>query len=230
MKRQRQAHLKRLESLLPWFLNQTLPPAEQEAVGRGLEENPLLRASLHKWQQLQRLVKAQPLQSPPATVKAQLMTRIRACNLPHRQVLPLWFVRGWGILLAVTTLLLLWGLLQPGVQLQWNVQAGRAIAFRIYRAPAGSTDFALLYEVTNPPIAPTYRFVDTAIWRGRAYTYRIVAFGPEGARVFSNEVTTDIFTALPGQLAVLLTSLMLGYSAVKFIEQWPIPPRRHQVC
>ena len=230
MKNRRTYSYKALEALLPGYLNQTLSAAEQEAVVQGLQEDPRLNEALQEWQGTQRTVQAQALHHPPAAVKEQLMARVRACNLPQRQVTPAWFVRAWGVTLGITTLLLLWVILQPGIQLQWSVQQGQAAAFRIYRAPAGSADFTLLHESANPPVAQTYRFVDTDLWRGRAYAYRIVALGPEGQRVFSNEVTTDAFTALPGQLAVILTSMIIGYSAVKLIEQWPVPPRRHQIC
>lgn len=230
MKHQRKLSLKKLETLLPGYLDRSLSAAEHQAVEQGLQESPSLSQSLRKWQEVQVLIKGQALHQPSPAAQERLMARVRACNLPQRNATPVWFTRAWGAALAVTTLLLLWAVLQPGIQLQWSVNQGHAAAFHIYRAPAGSADFALLYKSTNLPAAREYRFVDTALWRGQAYAYRIVALGPEEQRLFSNEVITDVYTALPGQLAVILTSIIIGYSAVTFIERWPVPPRRHQVC
>ncbi|MDX9955555.1 MAG: hypothetical protein RBT75_15755 [Anaerolineae bacterium] len=222
--------IKKLESYLPWYVNRTLTAAANQKVTQGLQENPELGHSLQEWETVQSLVKKQPLQQPSPAVQERLMARVRACNLPQRNIIPLWFSRAWGITLAITALLFLWVMLQPGVQLQWSVNQAQIAAFNIYRAPAGSVDFALLYAATDPPRAREYRFVDTALWNGRAHSYRIVALGAEGQALFSNEVMTGAHTALPGQLAVILTSIIIGYGAVMLIENWPTPPRRFQIC
>ena len=230
MKERFRSSIKKLEALLPWYLNRTLTAPEHQKVTQGLQESPELVHSLQEWNTVQTLVKKQPLHQPSAAVQERLMARVRACNLPQQTTIPLWFTRAWCMTLAITTLLFLWVTLQPGIRLQWSINQAQIAAFNIYRAPAGSADFALLYASTNPPQAREYRFVDTALWSGRAHSYRIVALGAEGQRLFSNEVIAGAHTALPGQLAVILTSIIVGYSAVMLIENWPTPPRRYQVC
>ncbi len=220
---------RKLEALLPWYVNKTLTPPEHQRVEQGLKDHPDLNQTLREWHIVQTVVKGQPLQEPGTAVHERLMARVRAQNLPQRNATTLWFTRAWGLALAITALLFLWLLLRPGIQLQWSVHQGQVTAFAIYRAPAGSDDFALLHQSTNPPVAREYRYVDTSLWNGRAHAYRIVALGPTGQQLFSNEVMAGAHTALPGQLAVVLTSIIVGYSAVMLIERWPTPPRRYQI-
>ncbi len=224
----RKSRSSKLKALLPWYLNRTLPPAEQQRVERELQEHPELHQPLNEWRTVQTLVKGQQVQYPSPEVQARLMAQIRAHNLPRRQTLPPWLARSWGLLVTLVMLCLLWAVFQPGIQLRWQVSQGDIAGFHIYRAPAGSADFTLLTEITQPSVAGAYRFVDTTVWRGQAYTYRIVTLGRDGQQLLSSEVLVGAGAALLGQLSVTLTSVLLGWSAVLLLERWPTPPRRYQ--
>jgi hypothetical protein len=126
----------------------------------------------------------------------------------------------WGTAVALAVLVVLWTLLQPGIQLQWAVDGGTPAAFRIYRAPAGSADFGLLGEVPAEPAVQAYSYVDARLWPAQTYMYRVEAVGAEGEAAASRAITADARTVLPAQLAILLTSLIVGCAAVVVVQRW----------
>jgi len=122
----------------------------------------------------------------------------------------------WGTAIAALVLMVLWLVVQPGIALQWSVDGGRASLFRIYHAVDGSRDFNLLNEVPARPNVRDYVFTDTSSLPGQHYTYLVEAVGASGRSILSQTVTGNGLDALPGQLLLLLVSLLAGY-AVMFI-------------
>jgi hypothetical protein len=58
-------------------------------------------------------------------------------------------------------LLVLWGIVRPGVLLEWSVEGSGLAAYRIYRAEEGSAEFQLLEEIPAETGAGRYRYIDT---------------------------------------------------------------------
>jgi hypothetical protein len=212
---------KRQEDLLPWYANGTLTAAEREAVERWLRQSPEAPAKLAGWQQLRAVVTGQVQQTPPPSVWQQVMARARAKSATRRQTQALprltW---AWGAALAMAILVLLWGTIQPGIVLQWSVSDGPLSAFRVYRAPLGSADFDLLHEMPAHPGVRQYTYVDARPWPTQTYVYRVEGVRQGGQSALSQAITANALDALPGQLAILFTSLITGYGAVILAQRW----------
>jgi hypothetical protein len=135
-----------------------------------------------------------------------------------------WLVRlAWGTAVGLAVLVLLWFVLQPGIVLDWTVQGEPALAFRVYRAPVGTADFGLVGEVLAEPAVQRYRYVDARPWLGWSYDYRVEVVGQDGRPVVSHATTAGVQDALPGQLSVLLTSVLSGLVAVWLAQSWHRP-------
>jgi len=212
---------KRQEELLPWYTNGTLTPAEREAVERWLRQTPEAPDKLAGWQQLRAAVTGQVQQTPPPSVWRRVMARVRAKDASHQQTRTLprltW---AWGAALAMVALILLWGIIQPGIVLQWSVSDGPLSAFRVYRAPVGSADFDLLHEVPARPGMRQYTYVDVRPWPTQTYVYRVEGVRQGGRSALSQAITANALDALPGQLAILFTSLVIGYGGVILVQRW----------
>jgi hypothetical protein len=144
---------------------------------------------------------------------ARLTARARPATSP-------WLAWAWGAAMTAAVLILLWATVQPGIALQWSVSDGGLTGFRVYRAPAGSANFGLLRQVPARPDARQYTYVDTLLVPGQTYVYRVEAVGQSGPLAASPTITGNALTALPYQLAILLTSLIAGYVAVMLARQW----------
>lgn len=202
-----------LRALLPWYLNGTLSAAEQRAVSTWLHEEVEAQAELAAWQRVQAAVGQQPVQPPSSQVRQRLMAEIRTLQGTKRPAFT-WPQLAWGTALALAVLMLLWITVQPGIVLQWSVADGGPAAFRVYRAPVGSADFGLVGELPAGADAQAYSYVDTRLLPGQQYVYRVEAVGQGGQVAASQAITASALEALPGQLAILLTSLLVGYGAV----------------
>jgi anti-sigma factor RsiW len=205
-------------ALLPWYLNDTLSAAERRAVESWLEQGAEAEAGLAAWQQVQQAVAGQPEQVPSPAVWQRVSARVRARPAPKRaSVLPR---LAWGVAATLAVLIALWTVLQPGIVLAWTVQGGPLTAFRVYRAPVGTADFGLVGEVPVVPGVQQYRYVDARPWTAQAYVYRVEAIGTEGRPLTGHTTSASALEALPGQVAVLLASLIAGCVAVVLARGW----------
>jgi hypothetical protein len=118
--------------------------------------------------------------------------------------------------LAVLTLAVLWNVIQPGIGLQWSVNGSVPAAFRVYRAPLGSDRFEIVREVPARPNTLDYSFIDTTLWPGQAYQYRIEAINHEAMSATIAASGSDV---LPLQLAIVFSSLLIGLAAVIALRQ-----------
>jgi len=210
------------EELLPWHANDTLTAFERIVVERWLRRSSEARARLAGWRRLRQAVADQELRTPSPSTWRRVMTRVRepdAARLQRR--MPLGLTWAWGTVLTLAVLIMLWVVIQPGIVLQWSVSDGPPVAFRVYRAPVGSADFSLLHEEPARPDVQRYTYVDARPWPVRTYVYRVEGVRRSGqSSALSPAVTASALDALPGQLALLCTSLIVGYGAVILAQWW----------
>ena len=207
-----------LTDLLPWYLNHSLPEAEQPAVEDQARHSPHL---LNAWQAVRSAALSQPQRVPPAAPRQRVLDQARAA-VRTRSKMPRWLPALSGVVFAVLALLLLWSVVQPGIGLQWSVNGAVPVAFRVYRAPAGSDRFEFVREVPAQSGTLDYTYVDTALWPGQAYQYRVEAVNAETA---SATIAANGADVLPAQLAIVFSSLLIGIAGAYVLREVATLPR-----
>ena len=213
--------IRQLKDSLPWYLNGTLKGSEKKAVETWLSHDPKARVELENWQNIKQMVMSQPEQLPapdlPRKIWAQVLSSI---EIPSPSV-PLqrkrFAVYSLSVLVSVCVLALLWMIIRPVVILEWSVTGDTSQVFRVYRAPAGSQDFILVRELPAKPGEQSYSFVDTLFLPGQAYVYRIEAVDILGLSSLSQAAIENTMAALPGQLLILVASMLAGYGVALFL-------------
>lgn len=217
----------KLHELLPWYVNGSLDESEQQAVSAWLETSEQARQELAQLIRLHRQVQGLPALELPAdgllTIRRRIVGKQKAPGFTWRSP-----HLAWGLVLTGIFLALLWLSVRPGVSLEWSVETGEPSAFLIYRAPKGSTDFRLIKEIGASPGTRQYQFVDAGLVPGIAYTYRVEGVGAGGPPSVSRSISIDPLTVLPGQLAVLFTSLALGFSLALLAQALRLQTHRRQ--
>jgi hypothetical protein len=163
---------------------------------------------------LKDVLQQQTVQAPPPRVQARVMAVIQ--ERPRHKPIEQWAI---GTVLSLALLALLWGLIQPGIILQWAWKNGDVETFRVYRAMEGSTEFSLLSEIPAQNTEADYKFVDPLLVPGLSYTYQIVGVDHQGNSVFNQMITDSSLAALPGQLAILVVSLVTTIGLIPFVQQ-----------
>lgn len=212
---------------LPEYLNGRLSSRAIERVEDWLHSSPDAAQEFETWKSIQKAVMAQPVIEPSYKVWSSIQNKLSANQKTWREWVQPVFL---GSLFAVLILSFLWILIRPGYTLQWSAQATGAQQFDIYRAPAGSNEFILLASVDAQGANQEYRYVDSMAIPGRTYVYRVEGTGVEGLTAISQPLTSDPLTALPGQLAVVFSSLILsivlvqlGRFTVDHTPAWKVP-------
>ena len=197
--------------LLPWYLNHSLPAAERPAA-----EEQARRSSqtLSAWHAVRSAALSQPSRLPPAAVRQRVLAQARTAFRARRT--PRWLPVLSGAIFALLALLLLWNVVQPGIGLQWSVNGAVPAAFRVYRAPAGSNRFEFLREIPAQSGIMDYSYVDTTLWPGQMYQYRVEAVNDRGA---SATIAANGAEVLPAQLAIVLSSLLIGISGAYLLRE-----------
>jgi hypothetical protein len=209
--------------LLPWAVNHSLTEAEQCLVEEALRQQPDQTRELHHtWEHVRTAALSQPQRVPAPAVRKQMLAQVHAQRAQTR----LWARTRWlptlsGAILALVTLAVLWSVVQPGIGLHWSVSGTVPSAFRIYRAPLGDTRFEIVREVPARPDTLDYSFTDTILWPGQVYQYRIEAVNHE---VTSATIAANGSDVLPLQLAIVLSSLLMGLAAVYLLRQLTAAP------
>ncbi len=188
--------------LLPWYLNHSLPAAERPAAEEQAQRSS---RTLGAWQAVRMAALSQPSHLPPAAVRQRVLARAQTAFMARR--MPRWFSVLSGAIFAALALLLLWNIVQPGIGLHWSVNSPAPTVFRVYRAPASSQHFEIVREIPAQPGIVNYSYVDMALWPGQTYQYRVEAVSDHAA---SATVAANGAEALPAQLAVVLSSLLIG--------------------
>jgi len=171
------------------------------------------------WDELRQAIARQPQVSPPPEVRRRVLARVRVREAEKLAPPPSWLTWAWGVALALLTTALLWGFLQPGIVLQWQTGNGSPAAFRIYRAPLDSGETVLIHELLIEQPAQSYTCVDVFTWPGQTYVYQVTAVDAQGETLGSQQITVNALEALPGQLAVLLSGVIVGYAAIIFMQR-----------
>ncbi len=200
--------------LLPWAVNHSLTEAEQRAVEEAMRQQPDLARELTAWQQVRSATLSQPQRPPAPLVRQRVLAQVRT-RTPFT-ARPRWLPVLSGVILALLTLAVLWNVVQPGIGLQWSVNGAVPAAFRVYRAPLGSDRFELVREVPARANTLDYSFTDTTLWPGQEYQYRIEAVNHEAS---SATIAANGSDVLPLQLAIVLSSLLIGLAAVFVLRQ-----------
>jgi hypothetical protein len=200
--------------LLPWLANHTLSETEQQAAQDVVRRQPAAANELAGWHQVRAAALSQPQRPPSPAVRQRLLAQTRAQAQPRS--LPRWLPGLSGILLAVLTLAVMWNIVQPGIGLQWSVDGSVPAAFRVYRAPLGSDRFEIVREVPARANSLDYSFIDTTLWPGQTYQYRIEAINHEAMSAIIAANGSDV---LPAQLVIVVSSLMIGLTAAFVLRQ-----------
>ncbi len=203
--------------LLPWYLNHSLPAAEQPVVEEQTHHSP---QTLNAWQAVRSAALSQPSRVPSAATRQRILAQVRVTSCVGR--MPRWLPALSGVAFALLALLLLWNIVQPGIGLQWSVNGTVPTAFRVYRAPAGSDRFEIVREVPAQSGILDYTFIDTALWPGQAYQYRVEAVNVKTASATIDANGADV---LPTQLAIVLSSLLIGVAGAYVLRELALPRR-----
>jgi hypothetical protein len=210
------------EELLPWYVAKRLSPVESTLVERWLDETPQAGVELNHWKILRDEVAGQKPLSPSPELLPKILTLIHRQAEVKPLVLAPWL--SWTLEAALTllVLLVLWISVRPGLALEWVVTDNSLANFRVYRAPLGSDSFALIAQVSAQSGTLTYRFVDAMLTPGRSYVYRVEGVGSDEVIAVSQSVVSHPLAALPGLLAILFISLILGYCGMTLLHYWPL--------
>jgi len=205
-----------LQTLLPFYLNDTLSVTEKQAVEEWLRREPEQQANLATLRRVYSAASGRPQTAPSPAVRQRLIAQMRTTR--QLRSVPRWLPWAGGFALAVTLLIALWLIVQPGISLQWTAD-GPVTAFRVYRAPVGSDNFELMYATPAQPNAQEYTYIDTLIWPSQTYVYRVEGIGQNQPAV-SRAITANGQGALPGQIMIVFTSLMAGCCAFSVMRSY----------
>lgn len=209
-----------LREKFPWYVNHSLSSQEQDEVKNTINQDAQARSEIEAWQQIRSAMISLPQQVPSPLVRQRVMTLIHSPISGKKQASQ-W---GWsflaGALLTFSMLILLWLALRPGVVLQWSLERDGMTSYRIYRASLGSSQFELIKEIPARADRQQYSFVDAFVLPGRNYVYRVEGVRSDGVTSLSPIVTGGSRDVIPGQLSVIMTSLIVGYGIVIFLRNW----------
>lgn len=219
---------KREHLLLPWYLNDTLTGEEKKAVDILLRQEPNSQRELEAWRNIQRVLSNQPQQTPSPYLWNEISRRISEKRDPRHAFGYLrslvGFIAGLAITLAV--LILLWLVIRPGIVLDWSISNDGMQAYKIFRAPQGTTDYKLLIQVRAKPGKIEYTYIDSLLLPWLNYSYIVEGVSQGGQDILSQTISISARQALPGQLSLLITSLIVGFSSLLFLQYWPLFPIR----
>ncbi len=195
------------------------PPGERYPLNGETDNDE----GLLDWEELRTVVAEQPELEPPPEIARRVLAQIRVREAERLTPAPTWYTWAQGVLVAILVTALLWGVFKPGLVLEWEAETTAEVFFRISRAPQGSTEFVTLYRLAATPPATSYRYIDVYVWPGTSYNYRVEALDATERVLAERFISVEALLALPGQLAVLFSGLMVGYGAVVL---WQLRRRR----
>jgi hypothetical protein len=209
------------EELTPWYANHTLAQGESERYEAWLGEHPDAKNELRFWNAVKRVVWEQPRLTPAPGVFEQARARIAVHGPALKLNWPMLPAIASGIAAALVVFVFLWLIVKPGITLRWSVNGGEPASFRVYRAPAGSEEFVLVDEIKAQADQFVYQYSDLIFVPGRSYLYRVEGIDSSGEITFSKAVINDSRSILPGQLIIVLTSVIMGYVCLSLIRYMP---------
>lgn len=190
------------------------PTKDAPHVDRFDEED----AGLIGWEALREAVTDQPEAAPSPTVERALLAKIRVREAETLAPPPSWWTWAWGVAVALLVMALLWATLKPGLVVEWTAQSQVPTTFHLLRSLQGADDFRALHTFEATQAGQPYRYVDIYVWPGQTYVYRVEARDVERV-VDRRALVVPGYIALPGQLAVLATGVLVGYGAVILLHR-----------
>ncbi len=187
----------------------TRPEEDRSSVPPSLEEDD----GLVGWETVREAIVGQPETAPSSLVERALLAKIRVREAERLAPPPSWWTWAWGVAVALLVSVVLWAVLQPGIVLEWTAQTHAVTSFQVLRSSARSDEFWTLHTFDAAQTEQQYRYVDLYVWSGRTYVYRVEARA-DGRLVDERTLVVPGHVALPGQLAVLATGVLVGYGAV----------------
>jgi hypothetical protein len=211
-----------LDSWIPLFLNGRLDAEERQRFEVWLSSDADARQQLESWRAIQAAVTGQTRQPPPHSVWMELLSEIdidhqRSEPRPRSRFSTISLIS--GIAFSLIVFLALWLVIRPGILLRWTVSGPAPISYRIYRAPAQTAEFVLVGQVQGKTGVQEYRYMDSLFIPGLAYTYRVEGVGEAELTLFDQVVEGKTAGVLPGQLAILVASALVGLLAAELIRQ-----------
>ncbi len=201
---------------LPWAVNQTLPPAESREVEDWLNHQPAMRSEMRFWRDIQSVVLDQPELEPSPKVAKELSSRIRMDREARQVKRNRRIAQTSGVAAALAIFWLLWLIIKPGITLNWSVYGSTPEVFKVYRSEFGRHEQHLIAVIPAQDSRNDYQFTDLWMIPGKTYTYWVEGSDWSGATVFSRPVISNSLPVVPGQIGILLASLILGYIICSF--------------
>jgi hypothetical protein len=210
-----------LIDLIPWYLNGTLPPNEHSIIEAWIASDPIAQNEIDTWRLIVSGVTRQRQVVPSDEIWEKLKEQIHSGVKSVPFVTNGWLSWGLGLLLASIVLIALWLIVRPGVVLRWSISGEIPTKFQVFRSPVGSSNLELIGEIKTSPGILNYQFVDGLTLPGRTYVYHVEGVGSSGVIGISQSVLGNPLSVLPGQVAILITSLVFGSIVVLAIKSWP---------
>jgi hypothetical protein len=171
---------------------------------------------------IRELINQQPTYQPSYRIRQKVMASIiesKERTFETQRVLHPGFRVVMSCVLAISLFFLLWGIIKPGIVLQWNIYGDMADVFRIYRAPADLDQRVLVGEYESDTGDGTYQFIDLFVPIRNRYRYDVEARTSNGKLLGKQAVIVDAFTILPSQVAIFLYSLFFGWFIWLFLQR-----------
>lgn len=212
-----------MKELLPFYLNGSLSRDENQQIEAWLRQDLAARQELASWREIQLAVSGQDGLMPTNRAYQALMDRIQSSpeqvTVSSRLRLQPGKVLG-ALLITLIVLYGLWKAVAPGIALEWSLQGEGVSAFKVYRATAGQAQFDLISEIPARVGTDRYSYVDVHLLPGKDYIYRVEGIGLAGDLAASKSIVSNSMGVLPGQLAVLLASLLVGLWSVNIFSSF----------
>jgi hypothetical protein len=204
---------KKLIELIPWYLNGTLTGTELEEVDDFVTHDPEGRAALADWKRVHFIMHVDEVRLPPAEFETRLIDRIRSYSIEQ-----LGIFHPYALGLSLVILVLLWAIIRPGVNLQWNISGSQVTSFRIYRSEADGKKYQLLDEFPADSSRTGYTYVDLFAWPFIDYIYYVEGMNQAISLGTSQVAASPALIALPGQVALICASIFSGYGVILLIR------------
>jgi hypothetical protein len=171
---------------------------------------------------IRELINLQPTYQPSDRIRQKVMASItenkertfETQRVPHPG-----FRVVMSCVLAISLFFLLWGIIKPGIVLQWKIYGDMADVFRIYRAPADLDQRVLVGEYESGTGDGTYQFIDLFVPIRNRYRYDVEARTSNGKLLGNQAVIVDAFKILPSQVVIFLYSLFFGWFIWLFLQR-----------
>jgi hypothetical protein len=200
-------HYKSLIKLIPWYINGTLSKEEYLRVNTLLNQDADLQKTMTAWNKLGRRISHQSIIQPSSNVESLLLERIASQSSNSR-----FHLHMYAVLLSTVALMIFWVVFRPGISLHWSIHNSHVDTFRVYRSTNGSSDYKLIYETNTKDDGAIFNYIDTLLIPWSSYSYVVKGIRGDAEFVISPMVTSQAIKVLPGQVALITASLVLGYA------------------